>query len=95
MKGHPDIIGVRVGDDSRDLASHEETTIEWHVVSTSGGDYLTACGMDGNDPAVGQHGPVSPVSGAKVTCASCYSIWQGFRALTLRDANFAAEAKKS
>lgn len=94
MSGHPNIIGVRIGADLKH-GKPEATTIEWHVVSTAGGDYLTACGMDGNDPTVGQHGSVPPTRGAKVTCASCYGIWLGFKALTLRDGNFAPEAKES
>lgn len=94
MSGHPNIIGVRVGADSRNTAPDDETSIEWHISNATGTDYVTACGMDGDDPSVGQHGVIKPPTGTKVTCAMCYGIWAGFKAMTLREINFSPEAKK-
>lgn len=65
------------------------THIEWHVVGAGPGDYVTLCGMDGDDSEVGQYGTVEPKRGVKVDCPQCKSIWQAVIGLRLRRSNFA------
>lgn len=82
------IVGVLVGDGA------EAAEIEWHITGVGSSDYVTACGMDGNDPGAEQHGTVKAKRGQKITCKACYALWRDFRALTLRDANFTPESKR-
>lgn len=85
-KGHRNIIGVIT----------DSGAAEWHILNpVAGPDYLTACGLDGDDPRIGQHGPAKPPSGTRVTCAQCYQSWIGFRTLRLRESDFAPESKRA
>lgn len=72
------VIGVEV-----------DGALEWHVPSVGGGDYATLCGLDGNDPAIGQTGTVEAPRGTKINCHECRTVWQGLRALKLRATDFA------
>ena len=38
-------------------------------------DFATFCGLDGNDPAIGQLTVQTPV-GAKVNCPDCKRLWE-------------------
>jgi hypothetical protein len=88
MSAHVHIVGVLVGEDA------DSAKVEWHIASIDALDYFTACGMDGTDEFAEQHGLVTAKRGQKVTCKQCYRMWKGFRALTLREASFAPEAKR-
>ncbi len=65
-------------------------TVEWHVPCVGGPDYATLCGLDGNDPSIGQTGVVEAPRGTRINCGACHGIWQGLRELKLRDVDFAA-----
>jgi hypothetical protein len=65
-------------------------SVEWHVPGVAGADYATLCGLDGNDPAVGQTGTVGAPRGTKINCRECRTIWQRLRQLKLRDSDFVA-----
>ncbi len=85
-------IGVRIGEGS--LSSHENSvdeanaTTEWHAPPAGNQDYVTLCGIDGDDPEMGQYGTVEPTAGQKITCAQCKDIWLGVIALKLRASDF-------
>ena len=53
-----------------------------HIEDAVGADYLTLCGMDGDDPVVGQS-TLEPSD--KVTCPHCISIWLHCRTVPRRD----------
>ncbi len=61
----------------------------WHVIGVGGGDYVTLCGLDGDDPEVGQTGTIKARRGQKIDCPQCRQIWEGVMALRLRRGNFA------
>lgn len=63
-------------------------TVEWHIPGISGADYVTLCGLDGNDVGAGQTGTVEAPRGTKINCQQCRTIWQGLRDLKLREADF-------
>ena len=63
--------------------------VEWHVPGVSGADYVTLCGLDGNDPSIGQTGTVEAPRGTKINCQQCRAIWRSLRELNLREADFA------
>lgn len=56
---------------------------EVHAASANG-DYATLCGLDGNDPAIGQTG-TSFVSNAQINCPQCRAIWETARLYRPRD----------
>lgn len=96
MKGNYSIIGVIVGDEDQHSYLGGEIrnkSVDWHLVNVGYGDYITACGQDGNDPAVGQFRVKLPERGQKVTCATCYALWKGFKSLTVREVNFDESVK--
>ncbi len=62
--------------------------VEWHIPGVGGADYATLCGLDGDDPAIGQTGIVQAPRGTKIDCQECKSIWYGLRALRLQPSNF-------
>jgi len=66
--------------------------VEWHARPISSNDYHTMCGVDAYDPDIGHHGTVEPPKGQKITCLQCRAMWEGFRALGLRDSDFARES---
>jgi len=51
----------------------DEGEVRIHLPDASG-CYATLCGLDGNDPAVGQR-LVDLPNGAKVNCQQCKAIW--------------------
>lgn len=61
---------------------------EWHIPGCGGPDYATLCGLDGNDPGVGQTGVVQALTGAKIDCDECKRIWMGLSELRLRMRDF-------
>lgn len=63
--------------------------VEWHVVGVAGADYITLCGLDGDDPGVGQRPVIGVPRGTKIDCQECKHVWSGLRALKLRDSDFA------
>lgn len=71
------VIGVEV-----------DGAIEWHVPGVAGADYVTLCGLDGYDPAIGQTGTVDAPRGTKINCQQCRMIWWRLRELKLRIADF-------
>ena len=64
-------------------------SIEWHAASIGATDYDTMCGIDAFDPDLGHQGTVSAVRGTKITCQQCKTMFYGFRALGLRQSDFA------
>lgn len=50
-----------------------------HVPHPGGSDYATLCGMDGNDPAVGQYGAENCLRNEAVTCDQCKQLYQGVK----------------
>lgn len=64
--------------------------VGWHVPGVGRPDYATLCGLDGNDPAIGQTGVVPAPRGIKINCPQCRTIWDGLRWLRLRDSDFVA-----
>lgn len=61
--------------------------VEWHAYGAVH-DYVTLCGMDGNDPAVDQFGTVGASRGQKITCAQCLAIFRAVRELRLTERDF-------
>ena len=62
--------------------------IDWHIPAIGGQDYVTACGLDGDDDASGQEMGPAPKRGQKITCGTCRGIFFGIRALKLRAFDF-------
>jgi hypothetical protein len=73
---------------SKYVAVESDGIVEVHLPASATGNYLTLCGLDGDDSAVGQH-PAEVPRGARVTCAGCRGIWQ--TAKQFRDSDFAKE----
>lgn len=49
-------------------------------------DYYTLCGLDGNDPAIGQEPADVPMNGrARIDCPSCRAIWDIARSYSRKD----------
>lgn len=84
------IIGVRNEPEGDGFAND----IDWHIASVMGSDYVTACGLDGDDPMSGQYGTVEAKRGQRVTCQQCYQLWSGLRDLRLRSDSFSKGAKE-
>lgn len=63
--------------------------VEWHAASIGATDHNTMCGVDAFDPSIGHKGTVPAVSGTKINCPQCKTIFNGFRALGLRQSDFA------
>ena len=61
---------------------------EWHVIGCGGSDYATLCGLDGNDPVVGQTGVVDAPPGTKIDCKECRQAWEQLRDLKLKTTDF-------
>jgi hypothetical protein len=53
-----------------------------HIEDAVGADYVTLCGLDGDDPVVGQS-TLEPSS--TVTCPHCINIWLHCRTVPRRD----------
>ena len=53
-------------------------------------NYATLCGLDGNDPNVGQE-PASVGRRRRVTCPDCFRLWNTCRPYALAD--FTAQAR--
>ena len=53
-----------------------------HIEDAIGADYLTLCGLDGDDDVAGQ---VTLEPAAKVTCQQCIDIWLHCRTVPRRD----------
>lgn len=66
-----------------------EGVVRWHVPGVAGPDYATLCGLDGEDPSVGQRLLGKSPRGTKVNCEQCSAVWRGLRALNLRESDFA------
>jgi len=49
-----------------------EGEIDSHIGSNIG-NYVTLCGLDGDDPAIGQS--TEKEGGEKITCEACRNIW--------------------
>lgn len=62
--------------------------VEWHAASIGATDYDTMCSVDAFDPDIGHQGTVPAVRGTKITCLQCKSMFNGFRALGLRQSDF-------
>ncbi len=58
-----------------------------HITAATG-DYATLCGMDGDDPTVGQF-PSKVVRGEKIGCSTCREIWETCR--RVKPGDFVAE----
>lgn len=67
---------------------------EWHAVHVGSGDYATLCGLDGNDPTVGQFGIIVPNPWQKISCPQCYAIVKGILDAKFKEADFSDEARK-
>ena len=86
-------IGVRIGKGSL-MSERENSTdeanaqTEWHARPAGSSDYMTLCGIDGDDPEIGQYGTVEPKAGQKIHCVQCKQIWLGVIALKLRASDF-------
>jgi len=65
-----------------------DSEAEWHIPGLGGADYATACGLDGNDPNLGQNGMITPTRGQKITCKLCKAIWSDLVTLRLRATDF-------
>ena len=61
---------------------------EWHIPGCGVSDYCTLCGIDGNDPKIGQTGVVRPPPGTKINCPQCTAIWSGLTQLRLSRRDF-------
>ncbi len=62
---------------------------EFHVPNVGGTtDHDTLCGIDADDPAIGQNGFVEPRRGQKITCKICKSIVLGVQEMRLRKTDF-------
>lgn len=69
-------------------ASHFDSKVEWHARGVSSQDHATLCGLDGNDPTIGQHGLVNAKPGQKITRLRSRTIWSDTLALKLLTTNF-------
>ena len=49
-------------------------TVEWHFPGKSGAEHATLCGLDSNDPFIGQTGFVDAPRGTKINCQQCGTI---------------------
>ena len=61
----------------------------WHMKGLGPTDYVTACGMDGDDPMVGQFPGPNPKRGQKITCQQCRHIFYRFEELGMKASDFA------
>lgn len=66
------IVGVRIG-----------ALTLGHLPDKAGSPYLTLCGLDGDDPEVGQY-PAPEYTG-KVTCRQCLAMWRVCTTFKLKD----------
>lgn len=73
------------------IGVESDGSVEWHIPGCGGGDYATLCGMDGNDPCVGQTGTLPARRGQKITCRYCRQIWLELTALGIRRSDFVNE----
>jgi hypothetical protein len=48
-----------------------------------GGNWITLCGLDGDDPGLGQS--IVESGPEKITCKSCYEVWIACRAIKPSD----------
>ena len=55
---------------------------EVHIPNPGGGDYMTLCGLDGNDPRVGQYGVEACRLGEVVTCDQCKQLYLGVKSMS-------------
>jgi hypothetical protein len=68
-----------VGEEMASLVAVVEwNKLEIHIPHAGAGNYLTLCGLDGDDPAI-QQATVATPPNAKVTCRACYEIWKSAR----------------
>ena len=77
------IIGVQI-----------DGVVEWHIPGCGGGDYVTLCGLDGNDPKIGQECVMAPPAGTKINCSVCRTIWENLAALRIRRSDFSMPSHK-
>lgn len=56
------------------------------------GSYATICGVDGNDPEIGQL-PSGKASVAKINCPQCTAIWAECRAFKVSQFEMAPTIK--
>lgn len=60
--------------------------VAYHVPGVVG-DYATLCGLDSNDPSIGQYAAPTP-KGQKVNCTECETIWRSLKQLCVRESDF-------
>ena len=68
--------------------------LEWHMYGLGASDYVTACGLDGHDPDIGQEMGPLPEPGQKITCQQCWALYKAFRESGVTAKDFAPEAKR-
>ncbi len=54
--------------------------------------YATFCGLDGDDPAVGQSAADPPKRGEKINCPDCIALWKHARTFKAVDFDFGEAA---
>lgn len=67
----------------------EEDGLQWHLPGCIS-DYATLCGLDGDDPGVGQSmETATPPRGQKCNCPHCRAIWTHVVGLHVKLGDFA------
>lgn len=67
------------------VAVAQDGVINVHASGTGiGSDYATLCGMDGDDPSIGQR-PAALQVGAKIDCQQCIDIIRAAKKYRERD----------
>lgn len=66
------------------VAINDRGTVGIHAPGGLAGNYATLCGMDGNDPHIGQS-PAKLPRGARIDCKHCFQIFQTARAMRWSD----------
>ena len=73
---------------SKAIGVYLDGELEWHMPSCGGPDNITFCGLDGDDPTIGQTMGPSPKRGQKITCGMCYTLFKNFKELKIRESDF-------
>ncbi len=48
---------------------------EIHAAASNNGNYATLCGLDGDDPGIGQQSGGTARPGEKINCHQCIGVW--------------------